>query len=178
MKYWCANFGQEDCLRHGIAGMFWLMHYQYAEGDTGNRRNRIAVNYSRLREVREGHMLVAYLPTNTFFAYGEVIAPRLRATTPGVLDKIKDYVTQYQAYESGVVYFDDAIAYENHTSPWRAPEGTSYPVRIDVDAWQNYEPDGVVVNVVNEVPINERIFALFELTQEQFERIVARLRSC
>lgn len=175
MKYWCANFEQDDCLRHGIAGMFWLMHYQYAEGDAGNRRNRIAVNYTRLREVHEGHMLVAYLPTNTFFGYGEVIAPRLRSTTPGVHDTIQDYVTRHQAYENGVVYFEDSVAYENHTCPWRAPKGSSYPVRIDVSAWQKYRPDGVVVSVVDEVPINQRIFALFELTREQFDRVVARL---
>jgi hypothetical protein len=172
MKYWCANFEQEACLRYGIAGSFWLMHYQYRDDDSGNRRNRIAVNYTRLMEVKEGDVLVAYLPTNRFFAYGKVIAPRLRATTPRVHDRIQDYVTRHRAYEDQLVFFDDAIAYENHTCRWRAPQGSSYPVRIDVDDWQKYQPDGVVVSVVKEVPINQRIFALFELSREQFERII------
>lgn len=180
MKFWCANFEHPECLCHGMAGGFWLMHYQYTDDDEGNRRNRIAVNYRRLMDVSEGDMLVAYLPTNTFYATGEVVAPRRTATGADTIDTIEDYLQRHESYDAGYIYFDNSVAYENHTDSWRHPGPewrSAYPVRIDVEGWENYVETGVEARVVNEITLPQRQIAIFELTKQQFNRIVARLQT-
>lgn len=178
MKYWCANFESVSCLRHGIEGKFWLMHYQYTDTDGGNRRNRIAVNYRRLLDVKPGDMLVAYLRTNTFYASGKVILPRRSATSNDTTDTIEEYLKRHEAYEEGYVFYRDAVAYENHIDPWRHDEWeSSYPVRIDVNSWEHYVPGGVEVRVVNEISLPQRQIALFELTNDQYDRIAAKLQA-
>lgn len=128
-------------------------------------------------EVSEGDMLVAYLSRNTFYATGRVIAPRRTATGTDTADTIGDYVQRHVAYGAGYVYFNDAVAYENHTDLWRHPERrAAFPVRIDVDCWEDHVQAGVEVSVVNEIQLRERQFAIFELTEQQFNRIVTRLR--
>jgi hypothetical protein len=178
VKYWCTNFEHEECLRHGMAGRFWLMHYQYTDADEGNRRSRISANYRQLECVSEGDLLVAYLRTNTFFATGKVIAPRRAATSTDTFDTIDDYLERQEAYNAGYVYYRDTVVYENHTDPWRHPDsGSAYPVRIDVEGWEDHVQAGVEVRVINDISLQQRQLAIFELTEEQYNRIVTRLRT-
>jgi hypothetical protein len=178
MKYWCANFEHEDCLRHGISSGLWLMHYQYTDADEGNRRSCISKNYRQLEGVHAGDLMVAYLPTNTFYATGKVVRPRRAATSADTHDTIDAYLQRQEAYDSGFVYFSHTVAYENHTDPWRHPEwDAAYPVRIDIAEWENHVPAGVEVKIVNEIGLAQRQLAIFELTKEQYERIVAGLRT-
>jgi hypothetical protein len=178
VKYWCANFENVPCLHHGMAGAFWLMHYQYTDADEGNRRSRISTNYRQLEGVEAGDLLVAYLRTNTFYATGKVIAPRRAATSADALDTIEDYLERQEAYDAGYVYYRDTVVYENHTDPWQHPDSVSaYPVRIDVEGWEDDVQAGVEVRVINDITLPQRQLAIFELTEEQYSRIVARLRA-
>src|SRR5713226_2650231 len=121
VKYWCANFENDPCLRHGMEWEFWLMHYQFTDTDDGNRRNRIVMNYRRLQDISVGDEFVAYLRSNTFFASGKVIAPRRQPTGADVHASIDDYLSGRKAYDSEFVYYRGTVAYENHTDPWRHP---------------------------------------------------------
>lgn len=180
MKYWCANFEHDACLRHGLAGGFWLMHFQYTDDDDGHRRSRITTNYQQLQGVQAGDMLVAYLRTNTFYAVGKVVAPKRVATQSDTVDTIGDYLQRHRAYNTGYIYFTGTVAYENHTDPWRDPDpgwNAAYPVRIDVAEWEDRVQVGVEVKVINEISLPLRQRAIFELTEEQFNRIVTRLRT-
>lgn len=179
MKYWCANFEHEECLRHGMTGGFWMMHYQYTNDDDGHRRSRITLNYRQLEGVQADDMMVAYLPTNTFYATGKVVNPKRAATTADIHDTIDAYLQRHEAYDAGFVYFNDTVVYENHTDLWRHPDpewNAAYPLRIDVDGWDNHVEAGVEVAVINDISLHQRQLAIFELTKKQYNRIVASLR--
>ncbi|MBY0514856.1 MAG: hypothetical protein K2P78_13195 [Gemmataceae bacterium] len=180
MKHWCANFEHEECLRHGLAGGFWMMHYQYTDADEGNRRSRITMNYRQLESVQAGDLMVAYLPTNTFYATGKVMSPKRAATSADTHDTIDAYLQRHEAFDTGFVYYTDTVAYENHTDPWRHPNpdwNAAYPVRIDVVEWEYRVQAGVEVKVINEISLPQRQLAIFELTEEQYNRIVKGLRT-
>ena|SRR5579864_8094201 len=173
-KYWCVNFIDEDRLTHGIENKMWLMGYQYGrdQSDSPNWKGRITANWQRLKEIDVGDTFVAYLPGNRFFATGTVRTSRRRKTDQDRTDTTDEYLERGKPYRSGYVFFDSAVAYENFTD-----EFSELPVRIDVERWDNHAPDGVVVKVVNRIPLNERQKAVFEITKTAFDRIVKRLAS-
>ena len=64
--YWCANFDNVDCFKHGLDKKLWLMQYQYKDDhghvfQDGVRKGRIRMNWQRVGEVSLGDWLVAYL---------------------------------------------------------------------------------------------------------------------
>lgn len=172
-KYWCVNFEHPDCLKHGIDNDLWVMGYQYADdqSDSGNRKSRITMNWRRIGEINAGDRFVAYLPTNRFFAVGEVRKPRRVKARHDRTDTIDKYLERRESYHEGYIYFT-SVVYENFTD-----DLDGYPVRIDVDEWENYVPDGIVLPIVNKIALNERQKAVFEIKRVDFDRIVKKLAS-
>lgn len=171
-KYWCVNFEHPDCLKHGIDCEVWVMGYQYDErASQGNRKTRITLNWRQLKEISPSDRFVAYLPTNTFFATGTVRTPRRPKARHDRVDTIDKYLERRESYHQGYVYFTPVV-YENFTD-----DLDGYPVRIDVDEWENYVPDGIVLPIVNKIALNERQKAVFEITKADFDRIVKKLAS-
>jgi hypothetical protein len=72
----------------------------------------------------------------------------------------------------GTVYFTSTVVYENFTD-----DLDGYPVRIDVESWDNYRPDGIVLPIVNKTAINERQLAVFKIEKSDFDLIVYKLES-
>ena len=166
-KYWCVNFESVGCLHHGIRNSLWLMGYQYARkgADTPGRKAAITKNWKRLEEITIGDKFVAYLPGNKFFATATVIAPRRPTTSVGRNDTISEYLKRGKAYTSGHVYFSSSVAYENFTD-----ECGGYPVRIDVEKWENFVPDGVSVKGPT-VPRYRTVYAAFDIDKDRFDSI-------
>ena len=166
-KYWCVNFDSVDCLHHGIQNKLWLMGYQYARkgADTPARKAAITRNWKRLEEITVGDRFVAYLPGNKFFATATVIAPRRPKASGDRNDTISDYLKRGKAYTSGHVYFSPSVAYENFTD-----ECSGYPVRIDVDKWDDFVPDGVSVKGPT-VPRYKTVYAAFDIDKDRFDSI-------
>ena len=169
-RYWCVNFEDEDAFVHGIEKKLWSMGYQYGDDDSPNRIGRITLNWQRLKEVKAGDRLVAYRKTNKFFATGTVRTPRRASTTGDRTATISAYLRRRESYDAGYIYFTGTVAYENFTD-----DLDGYPVRIDVESWDNYVPDGVVVPIVNKVALNERQLAVFEVEKGDFDLIVDKL---
>jgi hypothetical protein len=129
------------------------------------------LNWRRLKEISPGDKFVAYLPTNTFFATGTVRTPKRPKARHDPVDTIEKYLEERESYHEGYVYFT-SVVYENFTD-----DLDGYPVRIDVDEWENYVPDGIVLPIVNKIALNERQKAVFEITETDFDRIVKKLVS-
>ena len=70
-----------------------------------------------------------------------------------------------KAYTSGYVYFSPSVAYENFTD-----ECGGYPVRIDVDKWENFVPDSVSVKGPT-FPRYKTVYAAFDIDKDRFESI-------
>ncbi len=165
------NFELADCLKHGIDNDVWVMGYQYDErAEQGNRKTRITLNWRMLKEISPGDKFISYLPRDTFFATGTVRSPRRRRTSADPLDNIEEYLQRRESHDRGFVYFKNSVAYENFTD-----DCDDYPVRIDVKKWENYVPGGVVVKVVNDVPIHQRRKAVFQIAKRVFDRIARKL---
>jgi hypothetical protein len=145
-SYWCVNFELAENLKHGIDKNLWMMGYQYADDqdDAGPRKAAITRNWRKLEEIDAGDRFVAYLPGNRFFATGTVRKPKRAKTSRDRTDTIEEYLERGKAYQSGYVCFDSSVVYENFTD---ARDG--YPVRIDVERWENHVPDGVSVTGLN-----------------------------
>lgn len=170
-KLWCVNFESVDCLHHGIRNNLWLMGYQYAKKgtDAPARKAAITRNWKRLEHITAGDRLVAYLPGNKFFATGTVISPRRQKTSLDRYDTITDYLKRGKAYTSGYVYLSSSVAYENFT------DGKfSHPVRIDVEEWENFVPDGVSV-AGPPVPRFKTVYAAFDINEDRFDEIRSSL---
>lgn len=170
-KYWCVNFESVDGLHHGIRNKLWLMGYQYARkgADTPARKAAITKNWRRLEEITVGDKFVAYLPGNKFFATATVIAPR-RPKASGERDEtIAEYLKRGKSYTSGHVYFSPSVAYENFTD-----ECDDSPVRIDVDKWDHFVPDGVSVKGPT-VPRYKTVYAAFDIDKDRFDTIRSSL---
>ncbi len=165
-KYWCVNFETVGGLHHGIQNKLWLMGYQYAKkgADTPGRKSAITRNWRRLEEITVGDTFVAYLPGNKFFATAHVIAPRRPKTTKDRSDTISEYLKRGKAYTGGYVYFSPSVAYENFTDEF------GYPVRIDVDKWENFVPDGVSVKGPA-FPRHKTVYAAFDIDKDRFDGI-------
>jgi len=147
--------------------------YQYADdqSDSGNRKSRITMNWRRIEEINSGDRFVAYLPTNRFSAVGSVRTPRRPKARHDRTDTIDKYLERRESYHEGYVYFT-SVVYENFTD-----ELDGYPVRIDVDEWEKYVPEGIVLPIVNKIALNERQKAVFEITRTDCDRIVKKLAS-
>jgi hypothetical protein len=171
MNYWCVNFEDVGCLHHGIRNKLWLMGYQYKRkgADAPARKAAITKNWRRLEEITVGDRLVAYLPGNKFYATATVIAPRRAKTSQDRNDKISEYLKRGKAYTSGHVYFAPSVAYENFTDECRG-----HPVRIDVDKWENFVPEGVSVKGP---PIlrYKSVYAAFDIDEDRFDAISSSL---
>lgn len=166
-KYWCVNFDTVDCLHHGIQHRLWLMGYQYARTGTDGpvRKAAITKNWNRLGQIAPGHKLAAYLPGNKFFAVGTVVAPRRPKAIRDRSDTISGYLKRGKAHTKGFVYFSPSVAYENFTDECR-----SHPVRIDVDQWEYFVPEGVSVKGPT-VPRHKTVYAAFDLDKGHFDAI-------
>lgn len=172
-KYWCANFDFGLCLEHGIRNNFWMMQYQYAdkygnEFQGGKQKAATTKIWKRMKEIKTGDWLVAYLPKNKFFAFGKVILPRKRKAPGSVYDTVDAYLERRDShrYKTGYVFYGDApVFYENFSGKWRPPYDklARYAQRIDVDEWQDFVPDGVEVEILGKVPPNEIQMAVFEI---------------
>jgi hypothetical protein len=75
-----------------------------------------------------------------------------------------------ESYDDGFIYFTSTVVYENFTD-----DLDDYSVRIDVESWDNYRPDGIVLPIVNKVTLNERQLAVFEIEKADFDLIVDKL---
>lgn len=176
-KYWCVNFDNEHCLAHGIENSLWLMGYQYADdqSDSASRKGAITRNWRRLDKINDGDRVVAYLSGNRFYAVGTVRTPRRSKTNQDSTDTIEKYLERKESYKSGYVYFTPVV-YENFTEKWRHPSsGGKWPVRIDVEGWDNLVPGGISVQGLNTIPPNELQLAVFEITKDYFDRIAKEL---
>jgi hypothetical protein len=170
-KYWCVNFELVECLEHGIENDVWVMGYQYNKrANYGNRKTRITVNWRALKSISPGDKFVAYLPTDTFFATGTVREPRRQRTNADSIDDIEEYLKRRKSHKGGYIYFKNSVVYEDFTDDCH-----HYPVRIDVQEWENYVPGGVVVKVVNNIPIHKRQNAVFQISKRVFDRIARTL---
>lgn len=85
-------------------------------------------------------------------------------------DAIEAYLERGKAYRSGFVYFTSSVVYENFTDVCR-----KYPVRIDVEGWDNYVPNGVTLKGLDQIRRPELQMAAFEITKGFFNRIVKKL---
>lgn len=168
--YWCVNFEDDAAFVHGIRNKLWSMGYQYGDDDSANRIGRIRLNWQRLDEVKPGDRFVAYRKTNTFFATGTVRTPRRTKTRADRTDTISAYLDRRESYDDGYIYFTGTVVYENFTD-----DLDGYPVRIDVESWDNYRPDGIVLPIVNKVALNEKQLAVFEIEKADFDLIVDKL---
>ncbi|CAN5537318.1 hypothetical protein BH11PLA2_BH11PLA2_16370 [soil metagenome] len=166
-KHWCVNFESVDGLHHGIRNKLWLMGYQYQKkgADTPARKAAITRNWKRLEEITVGDKFVAYLPGNKLFATATVITPRRQKTSGDRTDTVSDYLKRGKAYSRGHVYFSPSVAYENFTD-----ECDGYPVRIDVDKWEDFVPDGVSVKGPT-VPRYKTVYAAFDIDKDRFDAI-------
>src|SRR5579885_1667211 len=128
--YWCANFdGNVSVLRYGIAERLWLMQYQYSHNGhafqgTPEQIASTSKNWNAAGEVKPGDWLVAYLPSNRFYAVGQVIKPRHRERHRGGArhrDTIARTIREHQhLFLNGVVHYTEASAfYEDFTDNWR-----------------------------------------------------------
>ncbi len=171
-KYWCVNFQNESAYVHGIKNSLWSMGYQYGDEDKPNRIGRIRLNWERLGEVKAGHILVAYRKSNRFFATGTVRWPRRTKKKDDRTDTISAYLDRREPYDDGYIYFTDTVVYENFTD-----DLDGYPVRIDVETWDNHVPDGIVLPIVNKVALNQRQLAVFEIEKADFDLIENKLEA-
>lgn len=169
-KYWCVNFDSVGCLHHGIRNKLWLMGYQWKKrgADTPGRKSAITRNWRRLEEISVGDKFVAYLSGNKFFATASVIEPRRLKTSQDRHDTVSEYLKRGKAYSSGYVYFSPSVAYENFA------DECGYPVRIDVEKWENFVPDGVSVKGPA-FPRHKTVYAAFDIDKDRFDAIRSSL---
>lgn len=169
-NYWYVNFETVNGLHHGIRNNLWLMGYQYSKkgGDSPGRKAAITRNWMRLKEIKVGDKFVAYLPGNKFFATASVIASRRPKKSQDRSDTISEYLKRGKAYTKGYVYFDGTVVYENFTDDF------GWPVRIDVDKWENFIPEGVTVDGPA-FPRFKTVYAAIGIDEERFELIRQRL---
>lgn len=178
-RYWCVNFDHRQCLEYGIKKNLWMMQYQYKDDSgnvfqDGNQKAATTANWKRLSLVKAGDKFVAYLPGSLFFAIGTVIEPRTSKSPQDLTDTIEGYVERKRSHDhkSGYIYYTP-VFYEDFTDTWRHPDNKlmRYAQRIDVDQWKYFEPDGVTVKGLSEIPVHELHKAVFEINKELFDTI-------
>jgi hypothetical protein len=183
-QVWCVNFGFEAPLERGRQKNCWMMQYPYADDEgneyEGDRPAQITKNWKRLKRVKPGGKVVAYLRGSRFFATGTVIEPRKTRTATNT---VKRYLAEKEShlFKRGVVYYADTPAlYEDFSDTWRAQEdnSTRWPQRIDVDEWKDYVRGGVVVSGMRKryrVSCPETRMAVFRIPKEMFDEISDKL---
>ncbi len=196
-RYWCANFDHDEVLQHGLRENFRAMQYQYSHGGLvyQGSRNQLGATTKHLRavtEIKVGDWLVAYLNPKTFFAVGEVVAPRQRAwqrEQPVHEDSIERTVVEHShRFLDGVVRYtpETTVFYDDFTDAWvrsgvnkfsEQREDWKYPQRIDVREWE-HKCTGVQVDGLGEaVEFPNYRLALFEIPQLFFDVVRSRLQS-
>ena len=67
--------------------------------------------------------------------------------------------------------------YEDFSDAWRRPDNNKmrYPQRIDVEYWDHYVPNGVLVKGLNRIKLYELQNAAFEIPKSLFDVIVTEL---
>jgi hypothetical protein len=171
-KDWCVNFVNEAAFVHSIKNKLCSIGYQYGDTDSTNWIGRIRLNWQRLEELKPGDEFVAYRKSNRFFATGTVRTPRRAKGKNDRTDTISAYLDRRESYDDGFIYFTGTVVYENFTD-----DLDDLPVRIDVESWENYVPDGIVLPIVNKVVINERQLAVFEIEKADFGLIMGKLQA-
>jgi hypothetical protein len=201
--YWCANFDADACpagdaecvLRHGVDENSWLLQYQYSHKGhayQGHRRQKAATtkNWRAAGNVKPGDWLVAYLKGNKFYAIGQVIEPRKRERHRGCQvhrDSIERTVTEHRhEFSDGVVHYT-SVFYEDFTDPWSVSvinphsnqrEVWRYNQRIDVESWDEFQPQGVQVRGLRDAAVREWYRdAIFEIRESFFAQVRAALRA-
>jgi hypothetical protein len=167
-----VNFEDDTAFVHGIQNKLWSMGYQYGDDDSANRIGRIRLNWQRLEKVKPSDKFVAYRKTNRFFATGTVRTPRRTKTKADRTDTISAYLDRRESYDDGYVYFTGTVVYENFTD-----DLDGHPARIDVESWDSYTPDGIVLPIVNKIALNERQLAVFEIEKAAFDLIADTLKA-
>lgn len=170
-KHWLVNFEAMDCLHHGIRNKLWMMGYQYARkgNDEPNRKAAITRNWKRLAEFSPGDKFVAYVPGNKYFATGTVINPRRQSKSSDKIDSIESYLKRGKSYTKGFVYFPPSVTYENFTDDFNY-----YPSRVDVEAWENFVPNGVTIDWPA-LPRHKTVYAAIEIDKAHFDAINSAL---
>jgi hypothetical protein len=195
--FWCVNFDLDaSVLDHGLEEGAWLMQYQYSHNGHAyqGQQNQIAAttkNWKAVRDIKPSDWLVAYLPSNRFYAVGEVIAPRSRDRhlgQPHHEDTVGRTVDEHtHRYRTGVVKYTDALAfYEDFTDRWsrsvvnshsKRPERWQYAQRVDVNQWQHVNPGGVEVKGLSKHVWPYKIqLATFKIPKSFFDDIRAELQ--
>jgi Domain of unknown function (DUF3883) len=171
VQYWCVNFEDDAAFDHGMSEKLWSMGYQFGENDSANRLGRIRMNWERAAKVQPGDKFVAYRKTNTFFAVGTTVrSARRTKTAEDTTETIGKYLDGRESYEDGYIYFDGTVIYENFTD-----DMSDYPARMDVESWDYYVPDGVVLPIINKIKVNERHMAVMKIDENDYNQIVAAL---
>ena len=186
---WCANFDHdEDVLAYGLDNNLWLMQYQYWHHDQtfqgGDQAGYTTRNWNQLKRVKVGHLLVAYLKRNRFFAIGRVRRPRKRTTDTDTIKRVvHDRMRNHHNFKGVVQYTDskDLALYEDFTDSfkirrrreWGEIEHWRYNQRIDVDKWEYRVDAGVQPerSGLREVNPNDIRCAVFPIKKQILDRI-------
>jgi hypothetical protein len=194
--WWCWNFdGDEGLLQYGLENNLCLMQYLYSDKYhtyQGNRDEKGTTKFTwrRMRDIKPGHWVVAYLPSSTFYAVGKVIKPRRPMDHK---DAVEKYVgRQGPLFQDGIIYYTDAPAFyedyanqlelevENRRSCHPDPrEIWNYNQRVDVQKWINVVPDGVIEHGLLEAATtcaNTCRNAVFEIEKPFFKKIETSLK--
>ncbi|MFN6109563.1 MAG: hypothetical protein ACK493_04220 [Planctomycetota bacterium] len=185
--YWCGNFDTENTLGHGLAINSWLMQYQYAHSGfdyQGTRRQKKMTTeaWKMLKRVSVGDWIIAYLPNNTFFAFGQICEHKTRKGVQVHSDSIKRTIAEAcHLHFDGVVKYKDAPAfYEDFTDKWNVqlkasksqPRNWLYAQRIDVADWKGVVMEGVQLpGLAKAAPLPEYRKPLFEVDADFFQRV-------
>jgi hypothetical protein len=189
--YWCGNFDTESVLSHGLAINSWLMQYQFEHGGfdyQGTRRQKGMTKeaWKMLTRVSIDDWILAYLPNNTFFAFGQIREHRIGKIKPVHTDSVKRTVKEAcHLFFEGIVQYKDAPAfYEDFTDDWHVkldktksqPPKWPYAQRMDVVKWEGVVLEGIqVAGLASAAPLPEYRKPLFEIDGEFFEKIKTSL---
>jgi hypothetical protein len=157
--------------------------YTYQGGST--QKGVTTYTWNRLKDLKPGDRVVAYLPSSRFYAVGKVITPRRSVTHK---DTVRAYVErQAPLFQDGIIYYTDAPAfYEDYANQLELEvknrrschsdmrETWNYNQRVDVQKWIHVVPDGVELNGLFKAATacaNTCRHAVFEIEKPFFQRI-------
>ncbi|MDA7873803.1 hypothetical protein N9B17_01435 [Rhodopirellula sp.] len=183
VKNWCVNFdNDETILSHGLTHNLWMMQYQYSHGGSvyqgnSNQLGATTKNWRKAASIAVGDWLVAYIPSNRYFAVGRVRSPRKPAT---LRDSIERVINEREHNHEGIVWYNSAF-YEDFTDPFRfhitnsyskRPEEWQYNQRIDVEEWLHVKPDGITRKGLGSLkPRPHYRAAAFEIPRSFFQEL-------
>ena len=132
-KTWCVNFdSNEEVLNHGLTNNLWMMQYQFShDGHTyqgGSQSNSTSKNWKRLNEIKAGDFLVAYVPSNRFYAVGKVRTPRKECTQDDTIERVTNDHTHNDTgvvrYTLDSVGLNEEMDYDNFKSKVARHQGS------------------------------------------------------